>query len=56
MLPQILAAVALGKLVDSLLGGDAMKAVLAGGISMAIASVATLIVSDEAETGTLREP
>jgi maltose/moltooligosaccharide transporter len=56
VLPQILAAVALGKLVDSLLGGDAMKAVLAGGISMAIASVATLIVSDEAETGTLREP
>lgn len=55
VLPQILAAVALGKLVDSLLGGDAMKAVLAGGISMAIASAATLIVSDESETGTPAE-
>lgn len=52
VLPQILAAVALGKLVDSMLGGDAMKAVLAGGISMAIASVATLIVSDDSETKT----
>ncbi len=50
VLPQILAAVALGKLVDSMLGGDAMKAVLAGGVSMAIASVATLIVGDETET------
>jgi maltose/moltooligosaccharide transporter len=52
VLPQILAAVALGKLVDSLLGGDAMKAVLMGGVSMAIASAATLIVSDESESGT----
>ena len=55
VLPQILAAVALGKLVDSLLGGDAMKAVLAGGISMAIASAATLIVGDDSETGTPAE-
>lgn len=51
VLPQILAAVALGKLVDSLLGGDAMKAVLVGGLSLAVASLATLIVGDEAETG-----
>jgi maltose/moltooligosaccharide transporter len=56
VLPQILAAVALGKLVDSLLGGDAMKAVLAGGIAMAFASAATLIVGDESETGALSEP
>jgi maltose/moltooligosaccharide transporter len=49
VLPQILAAVVLGKVVDSLLGGDAMKAVLMGGVSMAIASVATLIVSKESE-------
>ncbi|MDP3849971.1 MAG: MFS transporter [Luteolibacter sp.] len=56
VLPQILAAVALGKLVDSLLGGDAMKAVLAGGLSMAIASVATLIVGDESETGNSSQP
>jgi len=56
VLPQILAAVALGKLVDTMLGGDPMKAVLAGGIAMAVASLATLIVSDESETGTFREP
>jgi hypothetical protein len=31
VLPQILAAVALGRLVDAWLGGDAMKAVLVGG-------------------------
>ena len=46
VLPQILAAVGLGLVVDSLLGGDPMKAVLAGGISMAIASAATLIVKE----------
>jgi maltose/moltooligosaccharide transporter len=55
VLPQILAAVVLGKLVDSLLGGDAMKAVLMGGVSMAIASAATLIVGKESETGTPEE-
>jgi maltose/moltooligosaccharide transporter len=55
VLPQILAAVVLGKLVDSLLGGNAMKAVLMGGISMAIAAAATLIVSKESETGTPEE-
>ena len=55
VLPQILAAVALGKFVDSLLGGDAMKAVLAGGVSMAIASVATLLVGNESETGEIEE-
>ena len=51
VLPQILAAVALGKLVDVCLGGDAMKAVLVGGVSFAIASLATLLVGDEAENG-----
>jgi maltose/moltooligosaccharide transporter len=51
VLPQILAAVALGELVNLFLGGDAMKAVLVGGIAMAVASAATLIVSDESETG-----
>ena len=56
VLPQILAAVVLGKLVDTVLGGDAMKAVLVGGIAMAIASVATLLVGDEAETGTPGQP
>ena len=56
VLPQILAAVALGKLVDSLLGGDPMKAVLTGGISMAVASLATLLVSAESEPETLLEP
>ena len=33
-----------------------MKAVLAGGLSMAAASVATLIVGDESETGNPAEP
>ena len=51
VLPQILAAVALGKMVDKFLGGDAMKAVLAGGISMAIAALAVLIVGEESEGG-----
>ena len=51
VLPQILAAVALGKMVDKFLGGDAMKAVLAGGVSMAIAAVAVLIVGEESEGG-----
>lgn len=51
VLPQILASVALGKLVDKFLGGDAMKAVLAGGIAMAIASAAVLIVGEESEGG-----
>lgn len=56
VLPQILAAVALGKLVDLAFGGDPMKAVLAGGIAMAIASAATHIVSDESETGSPAQP
>jgi hypothetical protein len=43
--------VALGKVVDSLLGGDAMKAVLTGGIAMAAAALCTLIVGKESETG-----
>jgi hypothetical protein len=55
VLLQILAAVALGKFVDSLLGGDTMKAVLAGGVSMADASVATLLVGNESETGEIEE-
>jgi maltose/moltooligosaccharide transporter len=56
VLPQILAAVALGRVVDSLFGGDAMKAVLAGGVFMAVASLATLIVGDESESGTPVKP
>jgi maltose/moltooligosaccharide transporter len=44
VLPQILAAVALGNVVDSFLGGDAMKAVLLGGASMGLAALLTLRV------------
>lgn len=51
VLPQILASVGLGLVVDRLLGGDAMKAVLAGGVCFAIAAAATLLVSGESETG-----
>lgn len=45
VLPQILAAVALGPVVEKLLGGDAMKAVLLGGVSMALAAILTLRVT-----------
>jgi maltose/moltooligosaccharide transporter len=38
VIPQIIAAVALGKLVESFLNNDSMNAVLMGGISLAIAS------------------
>lgn len=51
VLPQILASVGLGALVAGPLGGDAMKAVLTGGICFAIAAAATLLVGDESETG-----
>jgi maltose/moltooligosaccharide transporter len=51
VLPQIIASVALGALVAGPLGGDAMKAVLAGGICFAIAAAATLMVGNESETG-----
>ncbi len=44
VLPQILAAVALGPVVEKFLSGDAMKAVLLGGVSMALAAVLTLRV------------
>lgn len=49
VLPQILAAVALGKVVDRLLGGDAMMAVLAGGVSMGLAGVAMIWVKEDIE-------
>ena len=54
VLPQILASVGLGKVVDSLLGGSAMNAVLAGGISMLVAGLLTPIVS-ASETGEVTE-
>ncbi|MEP4076453.1 MFS transporter [Haloferula sp.] len=51
VLPQIIASVGLGVLVAGPLGGDAMKAVLAGGVCFAIAAAATLLVGNESETG-----
>ncbi len=44
VLPQIFASVALGKIVQGLFAGDAMKAVLLGGISMGLAALLTLRV------------
>ncbi len=51
VLPQILASVGLGLLVDKLLGGEAMTAVLAGGVCFAVAAAATLLVGKESESG-----
>ena len=45
VLPQILASVGLGKVVEKLLHGDAMQAVLMGGVSMLLAAAATPLVS-----------
>lgn len=44
VLPQIFASVGLGKVVDAVLEGDAMKAVLMGGGGVLLASVCTLFV------------
>ncbi len=55
VLPQILASVGLGLVVDKLLGGDAMKAVLTGGICFVVAALATLLVSKESESGLTAE-
>jgi maltose/moltooligosaccharide transporter len=50
VLPQILASVGLGSVMERLLGNDAMKALLLGGASMLLASALTLRVRrDETE-------
>jgi maltose/moltooligosaccharide transporter len=49
VLPQILASVGLGLVMERWLGNDATKAVLLGGISMLLAALLTLRVR-EAET------
>ncbi|MGA9118723.1 MAG: MFS transporter [Bacteroidota bacterium] len=46
VIPQIAAAGILGALMRSLLGNDAMNAILLGGISLFIAGFATLLVRD----------
>jgi maltose/moltooligosaccharide transporter len=46
VLPQILASVGLGKVVEKLLCGDAMHAVLMGGAAMLLAAGCVLIVRD----------
>ena len=51
VLPQILAALVLGKVVDWLLGGDAMTAVLTAAAAMALAVLAMVWVKEDAETG-----
>lgn len=47
VLPQILAATILGFLVKSLFGGDAIYALIIGGVSMIIAAVMVLFVDDK---------
>jgi maltose/moltooligosaccharide transporter len=44
VLPQILASVGLGWAMEALLGGQAMRAVLLGGVSMLAAALLTLRV------------
>ncbi len=47
VLPQILASVGLGSVMERLLGNDAMKALLLGGASMLLAALLTLRVRKE---------
>ena len=46
VIPQIAAAGILGSLMRSLLGNDAMNAILLGGCSLIVAGLATLLVND----------
>ena len=50
VLPQILAALALGPAVKALLGDSPMNAVLAGGVSMLIAALSVGLVSREVDS------
>lgn len=52
VLPQILAAVALGPAVEHLLGDNPMNAVLAGGVSMLLAAACIGLVSREVDAVT----
>jgi maltose/moltooligosaccharide transporter len=47
VLPQILASVGLGWVMEHHLGNDATKALLLGGVSMLLASLLTLRVKKE---------
>lgn len=47
VLPQILAATVLGPVVGSIFGGNAMPAVIAGGVSMLLAALALLRVRED---------
>jgi maltose/moltooligosaccharide transporter len=52
VIPQIIASVGFGPIVKHLFGGDPMKAVTLGGISLLIAAICTLFVDGkESETG-----
>jgi maltose/moltooligosaccharide transporter len=46
VIPQILAATILGFMVKSLFGGNSIYALLTGGISLLVAAVLILFVSD----------
>lgn len=48
VIPQIIAAVALGKLVEALMNNDSMNAVLMGGVSLAIAAICCFWVKVDA--------
>jgi len=46
VIPQILAASVLGTMVRHLFGGNTMNALVAGGISMVIAAILVVFVTD----------
>jgi maltose/moltooligosaccharide transporter len=50
VIPQILAATILGFMVKSLFGGNSMFALLTGGISLVLAAILILFVSDVSNT------
>jgi maltose/moltooligosaccharide transporter len=56
VLPQILAATLLGKVVEHLLGGRGMPVVICGGVSMLVAAAALTFVHPEKEAATGEAP
>lgn len=51
VIPQIVASLGMGLVVQHLLGGEGINAIILGGASMLLASVACLRVGNETETG-----
>ena len=56
VLPQLLAAGVLGLLIHSVFNGQAIYAVVLGGISLVLAGLAVLRVDADADLGRRRHP